>query len=42
MNNDARTMQQIQATTAQYGVSPPICTKFPAERDLRLTREVCI
>ncbi|KAL7073287.1 hypothetical protein ACQ4LE_007345 [Meloidogyne hapla] len=35
--------QQIsvqQPITPQYGVSPPICTKSPTERDLRLTKEL--
>ena len=37
--NNSGSLQQ-QSLTPQYGVSPPICVKFPTERDLRLTKEL--
>lgn len=46
-NNGQRELysDKVKGTTKeipQYGVSQPICTKPPSERDLRLTREVNI
>lgn len=34
--------EQQQKTVPQYGVSQPICTKMPSDRELRLTQDVCL
>lgn len=34
------TALQQQAVQPQYGVSQPICVKFPTEKDLQLTRQL--
>jgi len=42
-SNDLQQQQQqisVPTITPQYGVSPPICTKTPTEKDLRLTKEL--
>jgi poly(A) polymerase Pap1 len=39
-NNTLQQQSSEQSLTPKYGVSPPICIKFPNERDLRLTKEL--